>query len=243
MTSPADEAQTAAHDIIARAQAVGAGGDVEITALETALQTAVTGPAAVASPADLDGLMAAAGARVEALEQLRQIVPDELVKAAAELVEIEELVEKATATLELARTEVGARPDLVGPPDLQAAGDQSLGPWLARLQALAEAGDWEAAGAGLSGWSVAADACMAAAREAEEANAAPLARQNELRALLEAYRAKVGNRGRDEDGRVDRLYQECRDILYTAPCDVERADALVQEYMGAADAAVPEAKR
>ncbi|HLN16224.1 MAG TPA: hypothetical protein VK277_05650 [Acidimicrobiales bacterium] len=56
------------------------------------------------------------------------------------------------------------------------------------------------------------------------------ATRDELRGRLEAYRAKAKALGRSEDRQLDRLYVEARDVLYSAPCDLDRAHALVVEY-------------
>jgi len=232
-----DAAQVATHDLVARAGAIGAADDVEITALAAALDRAITAvsrdPAQSADLADLDQAVADALHRVEALEHQQRAVPAALAEAAAQVAEIEALVERAADALALTRTKVGPSPGLVNPPDLQAGSDRSLRAWLIRLQAQAEAGELEAAAAGLTGWKAAADACLAEARRAEAANAAPLARRNELRGLLDAYRAKAAALGRDEDGHLARLHAAAREVLYSAPCALQTAEVNVREYVNA----------
>jgi hypothetical protein len=71
-----------------------------------------------------------------------------------------------------------------------------------------------------------------AERLAEDA-AAPLARRRELRALLDAYRAKAQALGRGEDLALGRLYAAARDSLYTAPCDLPAAERHVITYQRA----------
>jgi hypothetical protein len=55
-------------------------------------------------------------------------------------------------------------------------------------------------------------------------------RRDELRGLLDAYRAKAQAVGQAEDVELDELYRRLRDELYTAPCDVENAETLLAQY-------------
>lgn len=242
-----DAAQVAMAQIMARAKAVAADDDIEVTRLRDALDRAFAAvsadPTAAGDLADLDRAVEQARHRVETLEQHRRTVPAALAAGPAQIAEIEALVEKAAAALALTRAKMAPSTGLVEPPDLSASGDRALGPWLARLQAQAGAGEWEAAASGLAGWKAAAEACQAEAQRAVDANGAPLARRNELRGLLDAYRAKAAALGRDEDGRLARLYASARDALHTAPCVLETAETLVRDYVGAVNAAVSEAKR
>jgi hypothetical protein len=57
-----------------------------------------------------------------------------------------------------------------------------------------------------------------------------VARRDELRGVLEAYRAKAQQIGLAESMELDACYEEARAPLYLAPCDVERAAQLVAEY-------------
>jgi hypothetical protein len=232
-----DAAQVATAGIVARAAAVGAADDVEITALRAALDRTLTAVAADPSQdaglADLDRLVAEAGGRVELLERLRATVPADLAAASAQIATIEALVERAAAALTLTRAKMAPTPGLIDPPNLTTAG---LGPWLARLQAQAEAGELEAAAAGVGGWKAAADTTQAEAQRALDADAAPLARRNELRGLLDAYRAKAAALGRAEEGSLGRLYTSAHDVLHTAPCVLDTAERLVAEYVAAVNA-------
>lgn len=232
-----DTAQLALRDIRTRARAVGAEDDVEVTALGAAVDRALAEVSADPTKADnlgyLDQAVAVARQRVETLEQHRHTVPAALAAAHAQLDEIEAAVERAEAALALTRTKIGNSPGLQKPPNLAAEGDRALRPWLARLQAQADSGELEAAAAGLVAWKAAADACQLHAEQATKANAAPLARRNELRGLLDAYRAKAAALGRDEDGQLARLYDAARDVLYIAPCPLPTAEALVRQYVAA----------
>jgi hypothetical protein len=57
-----------------------------------------------------------------------------------------------------------------------------------------------------------------------------IATRDELRGRLEAYRAKAVATGSGEDLELDRLHDEARAVLYSAPCDLSRAEELVTAY-------------
>jgi hypothetical protein len=60
-----------------------------------------------------------------------------------------------------------------------------------------------------------------------------LERRRDLRGRLDAYQAKVRAFGRAEDPVLERIHLSARDELYTAPCDLEKAERLVAEYASA----------
>jgi hypothetical protein len=57
-----------------------------------------------------------------------------------------------------------------------------------------------------------------------------IARRDELRGRLEAYRAKASARGRAEDERLADLFTHAHQLLYTAPCDLRAATRAVHAY-------------
>jgi hypothetical protein len=228
-----DAARVAFHDLLVRAGAVGADDDVEITRVRTAIEQATAAvaadPAGATGLGDLDQLLDTARQRVQALERSLGALPAQLAAAAVQLDEIEALVARGAEDLTLTRAKVADPPGVRPPVDLAADGDRALRPWLERIRA--QGG--EPAAAALAAWQRAADARLAEARQVAEANAAPLARRNELRGLLDAYRAKAAASGGDEDGRLARLHAAARETLYTAPCDLTVAEAQVREYVAA----------
>ena len=238
-----DVAHTAFGDLLARAGALGAADDVELTRARAAIDQATVAiaadPAAAADLGDLDRLLHAAADRVEALERAHKELPDRLVRASGLLHDIEVLVARGAQALADARAKIAAPVGLVPAVDLAADGDRALGPWLGRIRDQAAAGagaEEEAASAALDAWQAAADTRLADARRVATANAAPLARRNELRGLLDAYRAKAVASGGDEDGHLARLHAAAEDVLFTAPCDLAAAENLVQDYVGAVNA-------
>ena len=98
-------------------------------------------------------------------------------------------------------------------------------PWLARIEAEANAGGWKAAAGELDRWRRIADRWLADARLVAAANGPAVARRNELRGLLQAFRAKAVATGRAEDPELVGLHQSAEQALHVAPCDLPRAEA------------------
>jgi hypothetical protein len=228
-----DAARSTFHDLLVRAGALGADDDVEITRVRAAIDQATAAvaadPAGATGLGDLDQLLDVARQRVETLERSLGRLPTELAAAGAELDEIEALVARGAEALARTRDRIASPAGVLPPVDLAADGDRALRPWLERIRA--QSG--EAAAAALAAWERAAGIRLAEARRVAEANAAPLARRNELRGLLDAYRAKAAASGGDEDGHLARLHAAARETLYTAPCDLSVAEAQVREYLAA----------
>ena len=67
------------------------------------------------------------------------------------------------------------------------------------------------------------------ARGALGANRAPLVRRDELRGLLRSFEAKAGAAGRLEDPATSALVRAARDELQTAPTDLARAQAMIDQ--------------
>lgn len=236
-----DAARATFQDLLVRAGAVGADDDVEITAARAAVDQAMAAVAADPTAAhaglgDLDRVLAAARDRVETLERGHRRLPGALATAAAQLVALESLAAQGREAAIRTRDRILDPAGMLAPVDLAAGGDGALGPWLERIRRQAESGATEAADAALTAWQREADATLAEATRVAEANAAPLLRRNELRGLLDAYRAKAAATGRDEDGRLDRAHAAAKDALYVAPCDLATAERLVSEYMAAVNA-------
>jgi hypothetical protein len=68
---------------------------------------------------------------------------------------------------------------------------------------------------------------------------APLDRRDELRGLLEAYRARAARHGIAETPALTAAYGLARDLLWSAPCDLAGAEAAVRHYRAAVGAALP----
>jgi hypothetical protein len=68
---------------------------------------------------------------------------------------------------------------------------------------------------------------------------APLERRDELRGLLEAYRARAARHGIAETPALTAAHGLARDLLWSAPCDLAGAEAAVRHYQAAVGAALP----
>ncbi|MBV9381583.1 MAG: hypothetical protein JO242_13050, partial [Streptosporangiaceae bacterium] len=106
-------------------------------------------------------------------------------------------------------------------------------PPLAGLEAPAAAGRWTRLSPELDRL----DRELATARstymDTERAVVALLARRDELRGLLDAYKAKAARLGAAEDPALAARYDRARELLWSAPCDLEAASEAVTGYQQA----------
>ena len=133
-----------------------------------------------------------------------------------------------------------------GGPGAGGSGEGALGPWLARIEAQAAGGgtgELAAAASELGRWRRSADRWLADARLVAAANGAAVARRNELRGLLQAFRAKSLAMGRAEEPDLVSLHQAAEQALYVAPCDLLRAERLTADYLKAVNTPVPGGRR
>jgi hypothetical protein len=70
-------------------------------------------------------------------------------------------------------------------------------------------------------------------RNTERTVAALLSRRDELRGLLDAYKAKAARLGAAEDPGLVARYGQARELLWTAPCDLNAAAAAVNRFQQA----------
>jgi hypothetical protein len=62
---------------------------------------------------------------------------------------------------------------------------------------------------------------------------APLEARDEMRGLLEAYRARASRHGVAETPALAAAYQAARDLLWSAPCDLDASGQAVRRYQAA----------
>jgi hypothetical protein len=62
--------------------------------------------------------------------------------------------------------------------------------------------------------------------------------RDQQRGLLQAFRDKAAGSGLGEHPDLEPLYRAAADVLWAAPCDLDRAAPLVQQYLAAVNAAV-----
>jgi chromosome segregation ATPase len=141
----------------------------------------------------------------------------------------------ATAAAQAARQDVIAAWDRAAeriaglpalPPDIAE-------PALSSLTALAAAGRWSRLQAELDRCESDLAASAAHTQYAERSVATALGRRDELRGLLGAYKAKAARLGAAEDVDLAARYNEARELLWTAPCDLAAAAAAVTGYQQA----------
>jgi hypothetical protein len=171
---------------------------------------------------------AAAAARAGDLARLREDAQRRMAAAAAAVAAAAAAWEDATATRDRAATKIAAA-ELPPPP----AETPGLDLRLAALGKLKAAGRWARLAAELD--TIEAESAAATQRylDAERAVAALLGRRDELRGLLDAYQAKAARLGAAEDTELTARYQQARDLLWTAPCDLAAASAAVTHYQQA----------
>jgi hypothetical protein len=237
-----DAFHTGAQVVLTRSQDLGSDRDPEITMLRATLDRAAaaiaTDPADGTALGDLEGILATAQQRVDLLDNHRRQLPAELAAAAAELSALEVAVREGADAFTHAHDRIAAPTGLLQPLDLETGGDRALRPWLERVQHEADAGSYETAFRGVTAWRKAAAEWLTNARRVAATNAAPVVRRNELRGLIDAYRAKAAALGRAEDGHLARIHAAAKAVLYAAPCSLDSAERLVRDYVSAVNAAI-----
>jgi hypothetical protein len=217
---------------IARARAaltdVGAVAQTEVTRQIDALADAlVTDPLAVSTAAveDIEASVAAlTRASAEALA-LRTQWPRRLDEARAELVRVEQQVADARVAHATTKAKI-LDPAVPDPPPA----DDTLVDELDHVVGLADAGRWDDALRHLEQWHQARQRRADAAAASTTASRAPMIERDQLRGLLDAYRAKAHGLGLDEDGDVTAAHERAQAALYVAPTDLANARQLVQRY-------------
>ncbi len=176
------------------------------------------------------GEAASLRAELERLEAARRTsfdrwraLPDTLDGLRAREAEVRELVAQA-------RSKVSPLP-LLAVPSVDALG--VVRP-LEELQAL----PWPAARVAIEPFLSRIDRLAAAFDEISTRYGSVLARRNDLRGLLHAFRDKAGGSGLAEDQTLEPLFREAEQHLWSAPCDVDVAADLVQIYSEAVNAAI-----
>jgi hypothetical protein len=164
--------------------------------------------------------LAAARATLESSRAARDDTTTRLANAPALLDDLNRRATSATAALAAAREKVSPAPpmatpsvDALGPvPDLTSA------PWSA-LRTTATA------------WLVKADRLVQAFAEIERRCQSAIDERDELRGRLQAFRDKAASAGTAERADVDRAYQQARQVLWSAPCDMVTARPQVAAYI------------
>jgi chromosome segregation ATPase len=166
-------------------------------------------------------------AQVNELARVRSDADRRLAEIAAAITEAQQAWQDATVARERATTRVAAPPgDPL--PDVS---------WLVRrtsgLTEMKNTGRWTRLASELDAIDKQAANVIRRCREAEQAATGLVDQRDQLRGLLDAYRAKAGGLGAAENAELDQRYQQAKDLLWTAPCDLAAATAAVNGYQQA----------
>jgi hypothetical protein len=182
-------------------------------------------PAAEARLSELGTDAASARQRLAELARLRDGYPQRLA-AAATLVDEVEAGERAVAGAYQQAVDKISAPGLPPAPAAAAVLRSRTG----ELGRLATAGDWSGLADALGMLEQSARRARDRAAELRAQADGLLARRDELRGRLEAYRAKASAKGLGENGDLTERYLRSRELLYTAPCDLRAATRAVYAY-------------
>ncbi len=172
--------------------------------------------------------VAATTARVDELVRLR----DEARQRIADVTTAATTARSARADAVAAWNQAAAKiaPGALPPPP---AAQADLSARLAGLGTLLAGGRWTRLGSELDLLDRELATATAGFKEAERTVVAALARRDELRGLLGAYKAKAARLGAAEDPGLAERYDRARTLLWTAPCDLAAAEAAVTGYQQA----------
>jgi chromosome segregation ATPase len=213
-----DEAETAFRDTQATLDSLRAGVNADPLALWRA------GRADVSAADQLRKQVSGLAARIAELDLLRQQAQRRIDDLRSATADARVARQDAVVAWQRAAERIAVLPPL--PPDIAE-------PPLASLTALAAAGRWARLEAELDRFAGELAASAAQTSESQRSVAALVARRDELRGLLGAYKAKAARLGAAENEDLAARYDQARELLWTAPCDLVAATAAVTGYQQA----------
>jgi hypothetical protein len=172
--------------------------------------------------------VAAAVTRVDELARLRDEAHQRVAEVTAAAAAARSAREDAAAAWQRAAAKIA--PAALPPPP---ADLEDLSARLAGLGELLTGGRWTRLASELDLLDHQLAVATAGFKEAERAAVSAMARRDELRGLLGAYKAKAARLGGAEDAALAERYDRARDLLWTAPCDLAAAEAAVTGYQQA----------
>jgi hypothetical protein len=175
----------------------------------------------------LSAQVAAVTSRSAELARLRAGADQRLADVSATVAQARSAWQDAMAARERAATRILVR-SLAALPDVSGLARRE-----AELRQLRDAGRWTRLESELDLLGRLAVSTLAQCREAEQAATRLIGRRDELRGLLDAYRAKAGRTGAAGDAALDARYRQAYDLLWTAPCDLAAATTAVTGYQQA----------
>jgi len=169
-----------------------------------------------------------AASRVDELVRLRDEAHQRVAEVAAAAAAARSAREDAAAAWQRAMTKIAA--GALPPPPADLA---DLSGRLDGLAALLASGRWTRLASELDLLDRELATATAGFQAAERAMVAAMAKRDELRGLLGAYKAKAARLGAAEDATLAERYDRARDLLWTAPCDLAAAETAVAGYQQA----------
>ncbi|HTQ91089.1 MAG TPA: hypothetical protein VMK84_16525 [Streptosporangiaceae bacterium] len=169
--------------------------------------------------------------RVDELVRLRDEAHQRVAEVAAAAAAARSAREDAAAAWQRATEKIAA--GALPPPPADLADLADLSGRLDGLGAMLAGGRWTRLASELDLLDRELATATAAFREAERAAVAAMAKRDELRGLLGAYKAKAARLGAAEDAALAERYDRARDLLWMAPCDLAAAEAAVAGYQQA----------
>ena len=215
---------TAFGDAEARLEALRAQLNADPLALWFQETRGRDGRVDVSAASDLAERVAALAPRIAELDRLRR-------EAGVRIENLRAATETARAErAEVARRWEHANARVTGVPPLPAAIGR---PPSGDLAALAASGRWRRLADELARCDSALETARNQTRDTERIVASLLGQRDELRGLLDAYKAKAARLGGAEDPELGEAYQRAHDLLWTAPVDLAAATAAVTGYQQA----------
>jgi hypothetical protein len=170
----------------------------------------------------------AATSRVDELVRLRDEAHQRVAEVTVAAAAARSAREDAVTAWQQAAVKIAAGALPPAPPDMA-----DLSGRLNDLGALLAGGRWTRLASELDLLDRELATATAGFRDAERAVVAALAKRDELRGLLGAYKAKAARLGGAEDPGLAERHDRARDLLWTAPCDLAAAEAAVTGYQQA----------
>lgn len=170
-----------------------------------------------------------AHADLQVLTELRLHAQHRLEQVRRTLTEVHQLEQEVSKEWHLVNTKILAAPGS----QARAKPVDPLGPRLAAVSELYRRARWRRLDTELQALERDADAALARAQGELIEAGQPLRERAELRGRLSAYRAKAAALGRIENLALEQQYQQARELLWHAPCDLTAAAAAVANYQKA----------
>jgi len=235
-----DSAATTLGQLQAEADALGVT-EPELrrarVSMERIRRLSIDDPLALATTAgsELDRMVSTAAGRLAQTRQGHDRLQSDLASIPALIAEVRTLRARAAAAWGDAQAKIVGAHGLVRVPNVQAIdGPGGLAERAANITDPAVANSaWQVRREVLDQWLNQARRLHDQLTRAEQANRAPLARRDELRGLLTAYRAKMARQGRAEERTLGDLVDEAHNELFTAPADLVRAEHLLRDLANA----------